>query len=304
MIKTYSYSKDGNKYLSKHFQVKEFASFGNGKLYSDTILIDDELVNKLEYIFNTLRASKCIISSGYRTRECDIAVGGSGQGQHVNGRAADCCYYDKQGKPIPSKIVCCVAWDIHELNGIARIDNNYVHLDNRKGSTYYGDEPRGNSSYWTNPYEYFGVTKAEVAKYTGGEVPSENVYITYQIWDDVKNAWLPNVTNSNDFAGVFGHDVCCIYANANIGNVYYKVHVKGSNWLPEVMNRNDFAGLYNKPIDGFMIKSNKVSLKYRVHIRRENRWLGWVTGYNTDDGINGFAGIIGQEIDGIQIGIK
>lgn len=287
-----------SKQVTPHFHSSEFKCKHCG-----AIRIDEELIYKLEHIFTKLNASKCIISSGYRCPTYDIRIGGFA-GRHSQGLAADCCYYDKQGKPIPSKIVCCVAWDIHELNGIARIDNNYVHLDNRKGSTYYGDEPRGNRSYWTNPYEYFGVTKAEVAKYTGGEVPSENVYITYQIWDDVKNAWLPNITNSNDFAGVFGHDVCCIYANANIGNVYYKVHVKGSNWLPEVMNRNDFAGLYNKPIDGFMIKSDKVSLKYRVHIRRENRWLGWVTGYNTDDGINGFAGIIGQEIDGIQIDIK
>lgn len=287
-----------SKQVTPHFHSSEFKC-----KYCGAIKIDEELIYKLEHIFTKLNASKCIISSGYRCPTYDVQIGGF-TGKHSQGLAADCCYYDKQGKPIPSKIVCCVAWDIHELNGIARIDNNYVHLDNRKGSTYYGDEPRGNSSYWTNPYEYFGVTKAEVAKYTGGEVPSENVYITYQIWDDVKNAWLPNVNNSNDFAGVFGHDVCCIYANANIGNVYYKVHVKGSNWLPEVMNRNDFAGLYNKPIDSFMIKSNKVSLKYRVHIRRENRWLGWVTGYNSGDGINGFAGIIGQEIDGIQIDIK
>ena len=128
--------------------------------------------------------------------------------------------------------------------------------------------------------------------------------ITYQIWDDVKNAWLSNVTNANDYAGIFKHDVCCVYANANIGNVYYKTHTKGGSWLPEVKNRNDYAGIKNKPIDAFMIKSDKVTLKYRVHLRRDNRWLSWVTGYNTNDGNDGFAGIIGQEIDAIQIDIK
>lgn len=134
-----------------------------------------------------------------------------------------------------------------------------------------------------------------------GTQNKSNVDITYQTWDDVKNKWLPNVVNDSDFAGLFGHDVCCIYANANVGNVYYKVHYKDGKWLPEVKNRNDYAGIYNKPIDGFMIKSDVRQLTYRVHLRRSNKWLPWVTGYNQNDSNNGYAGILGQEIDAIQI---
>lgn len=134
-----------------------------------------------------------------------------------------------------------------------------------------------------------------------GQQSTQRNNITYQIWDDVKNKWLPNVVNDSDYAGLYGHDVCCVYANLDIGDVYYKVHYKSGKWLPEVKNREDYAGLYNKPIDGFMIKSNTKKLTYRVHLRRQNRWLPWVTGYNTSDFNNGYAGIIGQEIDGIQI---
>lgn len=130
---------------------------------------------------------------------------------------------------------------------------------------------------------------------------SINNDIIYQIWDDVKNKWLPNVVNDSDYAGIYGHDVCCIYANASVGNVYYKVHYKGGKWLPEVKNREDYAGLYNKPIDAFMIKSDTKQLTYRVHLRRTNKWLSWVTGYNQNDSKNGYAGILGQEIDAIQI---
>ena len=131
--------------------------------------------------------------------------------------------------------------------------------------------------------------------------PVQDFKITYQVWEDIKNKWLPNVVNDTDYAGRYGSDVCCVYANANKGNVYYRVHYKGGKWLPEVKNRNDYAGLYNKPIDGFMIKSDAKILKYRVHLRRKNKWLSWVSGYNTNDAINGYAGIIGQEIDAIQI---
>ena len=124
--------------------------------------------------------------------------------------------------------------------------------------------------------------------------------ITYQTWDDVKNKWLPSVKNDSDYAGVFKHDICCVYANLDVGNVYYKVHVKGGTWLPEVKNREDYAGIKNKPIDGFMIKGSR-PLSYRVHLRRQNRWLPWVTGYDTKDHNNGYAGIMGQEIDAIII---
>ena len=124
--------------------------------------------------------------------------------------------------------------------------------------------------------------------------------IIYQTWDDVRNNWLPNVKNDADYAGIFGHDVCCVYANLDRGNVYYKVHYKGGRWLPEVKNRNDYAGIYNKPIDAFMIKGDK-PLQYRVHLRQQNRWLPWANGYNENDFNNGFAGIFGQEIDAIQI---
>ena len=124
--------------------------------------------------------------------------------------------------------------------------------------------------------------------------------ITYQTWDDVKNRWLSNVINDSDYAGIYGHDVCCVYANANKGNIYQRVHYKNGKWLPEVKNRTDYAGLYNKPIDGWMIRAD-YPIKYRVHLRRKNKWLPWVTGYSTKDSNNGYAGIIGQEIDAIQV---
>ena len=150
-----------SKQISTHFHSTEFKC-----PHCNQIKVDENLVNKLEHIFSKLNASKCIITSGYRCAIHDVAIGGF-KGRHYEGLASDCRYYDKNGNIIPSKVVCCVAYDLNELNGIAKIDNNHVHLDNRQGSTYRGDEQRGNSSYWTNPYDYFNVSKSEVAKYTG-----------------------------------------------------------------------------------------------------------------------------------------
>lgn len=130
----------------------------------------------------------------------------------------------------------------------------------------------------------------------------EKISVTYQVWDDVKNKWLPNVKDLTDYAGIFGHDVCAVFANLSKGNITYKVHTKGGNWLPEVTNRTDYAGIFNKPIDGLMMRTDTgKTIHYAVHLRRQGRWLPFVTGYNTADSNNGYAGILGQEIDAIKI---
>lgn len=155
-----------SKQISTHFHSTEFMC----KCGCKKIKIDENLVKKMENIFSKLNASKCIISSGYRHPEYDIEIGGF-VGRHAEGLAADCIYYDKDGKIIPSKIVICVAYDLGELNGIAMIKGgNYTHLDNRANGTYYGDESVSNNSCWTNPYDYFKVSKADVAKYTGEDL--------------------------------------------------------------------------------------------------------------------------------------
>ena len=154
---------------------------------------------------------------------------------------------------------------------------------------------------WDNFLNLIKSKMGEPVKPTPAPQPTK-IDVIYQIWDDVKNTWLPNVKNDSDYAGIFGHDVCAVFANLTNGNIFYKVHYKGGKWLPEVKNRTDYAGLFNKPIDGLMMKTDTgTQIYYRVHLRRSNKWLPWVTGYSESDNNNGYAGIIGQEIDGIQI---
>ena len=149
-----------NTKLSEHFYSNEFKCS-----VCTEVRIDSELIDRVEELFSYLNASKCIVSSGYREREYDIRMNGFA-GIHSEGLAMDCCFYDKNNLIIPSVIVCCVAFEVG-FSGVARIDDRYVHLDVRESGTYYGDESRGNSSYWTNPYQYFGVSKNDVLKYTG-----------------------------------------------------------------------------------------------------------------------------------------
>ena len=271
-----------SKQITPHFHSTEFRCKHCG-----AIKIDENLVNKMEHIFSKLNASMCIISSGHRCAYYDVIIGGF-RGRHYEGLAADCCYFDKDGKPIPAKIVACVAWDLRELNAIAPTsDPNYIHLDNRSWGTYYGDEARGNSSYWTNPYSYFGVSKADVAKYTGEKVDTTIKYQSHGI----NTRWYPNVAKGDgDYAGVFGVAMDGLY----IDSLEYRVKSCG-RWLPIVKGRSDYAGILGQPITDIAIKG----ATYRVHIKGGN-WLPWVSGYDINDYWNGYAGN-GSVIDAIQI---
>ena len=81
-------------------------------------------------------------------------------------------------------------------------------------------------------------------------------------------------------------------------DVVYRVKVDGK-WLPEVKNLADFAGIKGKAITDVAIKVTKGTVKYRVHIKGGG-WLPYVTGYNINDHINGYAGN-GKVIDAIEI---
>jgi hypothetical protein len=136
-------------------------------------------------------------------------------------------------------------------------------------------------------------------------VTSDKVSVIYQTYDNKSKRWLPNVTDLTDFAGIFGRAVGGVYANLSSGNITYKVHIKGGKWLPAVSNRTDYAGIKGKAIDGLMMctDTGKV-IHYAVHLKKRNIWLPYVTGYNPSDANNGYAGILGQEIDGIRIYIE
>lgn len=271
-----------DKKISNHFNAYEFKCPHCGK-----IKIDENLVFKVENIINRLHASKCIVSSGYRCEVYDKQIGGF-LGRHFEGLAMDCCFYDKDNKLIPSKIVCCVAFDLHELNGIAKIDEYYVHLDNRKSGKFYGNEQIGNGSYWTDPYKYFGVSKSDVEKYTGH-------ILTYQTHSIEDGRYYTNVSiGSSEYAGVFGKTMDGVL----IDDLEYRVCVKGllfNRWLSPVKGRSDYAGYYGHKITKIAIKN----AEYRVHVKNYG-WLPPVNGYNTNDPKNGYAGN-GREIDALQI---
>lgn len=128
--------------LSEHFDSKEFACPHCGR--DD---INKELVERLETLFATIGADKIIISSGVRCSDYSVSVGGYRNDMHTKGGAADLIVY-KDGKPMSSFAVCAIAEDLDLFNGIAVINDSYVHLDIRgvipySNNHWFGNEATG-----------------------------------------------------------------------------------------------------------------------------------------------------------------
>lgn len=174
-IKTYSLKKDGSKKLSKHFKVAEFWAHDGGRIASDVIKVDTELIKKLEKFFN-YGITAVEITDGYRTKECSVKWGGGGDDAHTRGLAADIVLY-KGNKMLSPTITACLA-QLIGFNGIG-IMSGSCHVDVRTAKTYknghwWGDERNGNNNI-ANYFKYTGLSKAAVF----GEIDyfKESLYI-------------------------------------------------------------------------------------------------------------------------------
>ena len=120
-IKAYSKKKDGNKKLSTHFRVKEFACTDG----SDPIFVDSDLVNILQKV-RTHFGAAVTITSAYRTPGKNKAVGGETYSQHLYGRAADI-----KVKGVSPKKVAAYAETLLKNKGGIGIYSTFVHVDVR-----------------------------------------------------------------------------------------------------------------------------------------------------------------------------
>lgn len=79
----------------------------------------------------------------------------------------------------------------------------------------------------------------------------------------------------------------------------YRVYAD-HKWYDEVKGLSNIAGRKKQAISAVAVKVSKGNIKYRVHLL-DGDWLPWVTGYDIDDDVNGYAGIKGKVIDGLQV---
>lgn len=159
MIKKYAYNNKTQ--LTKNINVSELKC--HGARHKHNIVVDTTHINNVQDFMNRNGYTKILISRGYSCPEYNKKIGGASGSQHTKGKAIDCRFY-KGSTPVSAKEVCCKAQD-YGFKGIAYINANYVHLDNRTIGKYRGDETKGYSNNVGGDfYSYFGIKKEE-AKY-------------------------------------------------------------------------------------------------------------------------------------------
>lgn len=136
--------------LSKHFSTKEFVC-KCGRQH-DTI-INPELIEKLEKLYDLLGATAIYINSGFRCPEYSRSVGGFRNDAHTKGLAADICCKGKDGRYYTAEDIAEAAERVG-FTGIGVITDKDVHVDTRTTSNYsnghwYGDERTGNDNIAT-----------------------------------------------------------------------------------------------------------------------------------------------------------
>lgn len=168
-----------------------------------------------------------------------------------------------------------------------------------------------------------GILAKEISEDTSAPTPAPapstiKIDVVHQVYAKEKG-WLPEITNfntvnGNGYSGWLGYPMLGVRAKTKgdasvAGYLEYRSHKKGGNWFAWRRDYNTdtsgdtFAGNLKNEIDGLQFRIVGVSgrhVRYRVHTV-DAGWLGWITDYG--EGSNGYAGIYGHAIDGLQIEI-
>lgn len=176
---------------------------------------------------------------------------------------------------------------------------------------------------WTNEYGYSGERKWDdfLMRLSGQPTPQPTPQPSFH--PDVYYkaccegyGWLPEVRNTEDFAGIQGKAIRGIMVKVSQGAVRYRVHIKGGKWLPYVTgysvsdSNNGFAGvtMLNKDIDA--VEIYYFTPQGKPFKRAEYRVSAIGCGYyppqydnETGHGQDGYAGVIGKSIDRLSVSL-
>ena len=200
--------------------------------------------------------------------------------------------------------------------------NNYLDYDKLKAKysiwlAQYNDKAELACDIWQNS------STGKVSGY-GGNIDTNVIYndnifgksetkvkkptLTYRVYADGK--WYGEVKGLSNIAGRKKQAISAVAVKVSKGNIKYRVHLLNGDWLDWVDGYNikddinGYAGIKGKVIDGLQVEFEGVGdykATYRVRMQGEKRFLGWQYNGEKDTKQDGYAGIIGEKIDGLQI---
>ena len=133
--------------------------------------------------------------------------------------------------------------------------------------------------------------------------------------------WLKVIKDGSTYSGALGKALVALAAKVTEGTITYSVHLTGGKWLGDITGWNykdyinGYAGSGNPAQNGASIDAIRMYYKtpqnivnkygyykvaYRVHLINGS-WLDWQYDTDTTNGQDGYAGIFGTIIDGVQV---
>lgn len=144
----------------------------------------------------------------------------------------------------------------------------------------------------------FGKSESKVAKPT----------LTYRVFADGK--WYSEVKGLSNVAGRKKQAISAIALKVSKGKTRYRVHLLNGDWLPWVNgydisdSDNGYVGIKGKVIDAVQVEFEGVGnykATYRVRKQGKSSFFDWQYNSEQDSSQDGYAGLFGNKIDGLQI---
>ena len=152
------------------------------------------------------------------------------------------------------------------------------------------------------------LAKRVTEKLGGSEVKPKKPTITYRVYAD--NRWYNEVKGLDNVAGRFKQAISGLMIKVSEGSIRYRVHLRDGDWLPWVDgydindSNNGYAGIKGKVIDAVQVEFSGVGdykATYRVRKQGKNKFMPYQHNTEHDTEQDGYAGVFGTKIDGLQI---
>lgn len=152
------------------------------------------------------------------------------------------------------------------------------------------------------------LAKRVTEKLGGSEVKPKKPTITYRVYAD--NRWYNEVKGLGNVAGRAKQAISGVAVKVSAGKICYRVHLLNGDWLPWVDGYdikddiNGYAGIKGKVIDAIQVEFSGVGdykATYRARKQGKNKFMPYQHNTEHDTEQDGYAGLLGTKIDGVQI---
>ena len=139
-------------------------------------------------------------------------------------------------------------------------------------------------------------------------VKVEKPTLTYRVYAD--GHWYDEVKGLGGVAGRKKQAISALAVKVSKGDIKYRVHLRDGDWLDWVDgydindSNNGYAGIKGKVIDAVQVEFSGVGdykATYRARKQGKNKFMAYQHNTEHDTEQDGYAGVIGTKIDGLQI---